>query len=132
MAASYRQPPDTDNAGGPLMQLVEQDASGDPVHARGVQIVPVSTPAVSSVAASASAVDPLVAANALRRGLLIHNDSASATLYIKFGATPTTSSYSVKLGPDQQWEMGQPIYTGLITGIWSAAVGNARITELTP
>lgn len=83
---------------------------------------------LSNVNGSASSVT-LLAANTDRRGLLLVNDS-TATLYLKYGATASTTSYSVKMEPGSYWEMPRPIYTGRIDGIWSAANGAARITEL--
>jgi hypothetical protein len=84
---------------------------------------------LSNVSSSASNVT-LLAANTDRIGVLVVNDS-TATLYLKYGATATSSSYTVKMEPGSYWEMPQPIYTGIIDGIWSSANGAARITELT-
>lgn len=94
-----------------------------------------ATAALSSVPASAST-GQLVAALAKsssvtgRLGLIIVNDSASATLYIAYAATASLTAYTEKVYPGQTWEMPSPIYGGLVSGIWDAAVGNARITEL--
>lgn len=74
----------------------------------------------------------LVAANAGRNGLMIHNTDANP-LYIKYGATAAiATSFSVKIAADTLWEMPRtPIYTGQIDGIWSVdGVGSAFITEL--
>ena len=84
---------------------------------------------LSNVASSATNVTVL-AANANRKGAIIVNDS-TAYLYLKFGATATTSSYTVKLYPDDYYEVPEPVYVGIIDGIWSAANGSARVTELT-
>lgn len=93
-----------------------------------------ATPAQSSVAASASSVS-LLAANASRLGATVYNDSASATLYVKLGTTASTTSFTVALPPQVDGIGGYyevPFgYTGAVDGIWSAAVGSARITELT-
>lgn len=89
-----------------------------------------STASLSSVASSATSVQ-LLAANSSRRRTMIVNDSASATLYVKFGTTASSSDYTFKLNPGDMYESPtQPVYTGRIDGIWSAAVGNARITEM--
>jgi hypothetical protein len=91
-----------------------------------------TTPTVSSVAASASSVTVL-AANANRKGAIITNDS-SAILYLKFGATASTSSYTVTVAgsgsaPFSNYEV--PFgYIGVIDGIWASATGNARVTEI--
>lgn len=72
----------------------------------------------------------LLAANANRLGATIHNDS-TAVLYVKFGATASTTSFTVKMVADAYYEV--PFwYTGRIDGIWASdASGAARVTELT-
>lgn len=83
----------------------------------------------TSVAASASDVT-ILAANPARKRATILNDSASATLYLLFASgTSSTTNYSVQLLPGSAWLEDQ--YTGVIKGIWSAASGNARVTENT-
>lgn len=81
----------------------------------------------TSVSASATAVT-LKAANNSRLGLTVFNDS-SAALYIKEGAGASTSDFKVKLAAGDYWEMEEPIYFGLVSGIWESATGAARITE---
>lgn len=88
------------------------------------------TSGVTSVAAAAVNTT-LLAANTDRRGATVFNDSASAILYLKLGATASTTSYTVQIPPNNYYELPSPVYTGVIDGIWSAAVGNARVTELT-
>jgi hypothetical protein len=87
-----------------------------------------STGTVTSVAGSASNVT-LLAANANRLGASIYNDS-TADLYVKCGATASTTSFTIKLSQDDYWEVPNN-YTGIIDGIWSSATGSARITEYT-
>lgn len=85
-----------------------------------------STP--TTVAASATSTTVL-AANSNRRGATIWNES-TATLYLKFGATASTTAFTVKLSAGGYYEV--PFnYTGVISGIWSAANGNALVEELT-
>ena len=87
-----------------------------------------TTPAQSSVAGSASSVS-LLASNANRLGATVFNDS-TADLYLKLGATASTTSFTVKMAAGSYFEV--PFnYTGAIDGIWSSATGSARITELT-
>lgn len=93
-----------------------------------VQAARASTATVTSV--SDSAVNQtLLAANANRLGATVHNDSASI-LYLKLGATASTTSFTTKLFQDDYYEV--PFgYTGQIDGIWSAdSTGAARITEV--
>ena len=90
----------------------------------------VATATLSNVAASASNVTVL-AANTARKRVVIHNDS-TATLYLKFGATASATSFTYKLLGGASYESpSNPIYTGKIDGIWSSATGSARVTEFT-
>jgi hypothetical protein len=87
-----------------------------------------STATLSNIAASATSVT-LLASNTIRRGASIHNDS-NQILYVKFGTTASSSSYTVRMVPQAHYEV--PFgYTGQIDGIWVSANGNARVTELT-
>lgn len=94
-----------------------------------VNIGPANAPTLANVTASASSV-PLFASNHKRIGAILVNDS-SATLYLKYGDTASTTDYSYKILGNQTWEMPDPVYTGLIDGIWDSATGTARCTELT-
>jgi hypothetical protein len=87
-----------------------------------------ATPSLANVAGSASSVT-LLAANAARLGAYVFNDSASA-LYVKFGATASASSFTVKVAAGGYYELPHPCYTGLVDGIWDSATGNARVTEV--
>lgn len=71
----------------------------------------------------------LLAANAARHKFTVFNDSTSATLYLAIGsAAASTTSYTVQLEPKDFYESA---FRGAVRGIWSAAVGAARITEET-
>lgn len=86
-----------------------------------------STATLTSVAGSATSVT-LKALNASRLAVEIYNDS-TAILYVAYAATATSSAYTKQL---QQGEsLREELYTGIITGIWASATGNARVTELT-
>lgn len=86
----------------------------------------VTATSVNDAATSTS----LLASNTARKGVIIRNDSSSI-LYIKLGATATTSE-EIKLYQDDEYIMDLPIYTGAIDGIWSAdSTGAARILEIT-
>jgi hypothetical protein len=87
-----------------------------------------SSAVLVNVADQATSIN-IVSSDATRANLTIVNDS-TAILYIKFGATASTTSFSYKIGPDGTFEMPTPIYTGAIDGIWSAdASGSARSTS---
>jgi hypothetical protein len=81
----------------------------------------------TSVASSAATVT-LIAANANRRSLTIFNNS-TAILYVAFDATATQAGAKVPIGAGGFYEMPSPIYTGVISGIWASANGNASIYE---
>lgn len=86
-----------------------------------------STVATTSTAASATSVT-LLASNANRLGATIFNDS-SAILYLKLGATASSTSYAVQMSAGSYYEA--PFrYSGVIDGIWASATGSARVTEL--
>lgn len=107
-------------------------ADGDAVYAWGdrsgrfVTTMKCGSTAQSSVAGSASSV-ALLASNVARLGAVINNDS-TAVLYVKLGATASTTSYTYKLYTDGVCEIPYG-YTGAVDGIWSSATGNARLTE---
>ncbi len=91
----------------------------------------VSTGTVTSVASLATN-QTLLALNASRKGVILNNTDAN-DLYLKYGATATTSAggwtYIIHAGAT--WEMSSPIYTGIIDGIWAAdGSGVAEITEV--
>lgn len=83
----------------------------------------------TNVASSASSV-AILAANTAREGATVFNDS-SAILYLELGsATASTSNYTVQIAAGGYYEVPYG-WTGALTGIWSAANGAARVTELT-
>jgi hypothetical protein len=87
------------------------------------------TTTLTNVSSSASSVQ-LLASREARRAFYIHNDSPN-DLFVKFGTTASTSSFTVKLLGGAFFEAPtDPIYTGRVDGIWSAASGAARITEI--
>ncbi|MBA3678576.1 hypothetical protein H0W80_00010 [Candidatus Saccharibacteria bacterium] len=81
-----------------------------------------------SVAASATSIN-LLAANTQRLGASIFNDS-TATLYVKMGTTASTTSHTVQLVGGAFYELPEPMYLGIVTGIWASATGSARISEM--
>jgi hypothetical protein len=106
------------------------------VDANGAQLTTqaAATATLANVAGSASSVT-LQAANTLRKGLVIVNDS-TAILYVKFGSAASTTSFTYFLagsvgGVPATLELPAVVYNGIVTGIWASATGNARVTELT-
>lgn len=90
-----------------------------------------ATATLSNVASSASSVT-ILASNASRKGAMVYNDSTQV-LYLKMGATASSSSYTVLIPAAGYYELpaAQYLYTGILDGIWASANGNARVTELT-
>lgn len=95
-----------------------------------------NTPSVATAAALTNVNDTaanvtLLAANVARRMAAIFNDSTEA-LFVKFGATASLTSFTVKIAAGGYYEFPFPIYVGIVDGIWAAdAAGAARITEIT-
>lgn len=87
-----------------------------------------STGTQTSVSASATTVTVL-AANSSRVGAAVYNDS-TALLYLKCGATASSTSHTVQIVAGGYWEAPYG-YTGIIDGIWASATGSARVTEFT-
>lgn len=88
-----------------------------------------STATVTSVASSATNVT-LLSANSGRKGASFYNDS-NQTSAVKFGATASFTSFTLKIPANGYYEMTGPIYTGQIDAIWNVANGNMIVTELT-
>lgn len=110
-------------------------ADGDPVtpyidvNGRSIVAFKVAVGTQTSVTGSASDV-VLLPANNARLGATIHNDS-SAMLYILLANTvSSTSVYTVSILADGYYEVPYG-YVGVVKGIWAAANGFARVTELT-
>lgn len=82
----------------------------------------------SNVGSSASVVT-LLASNSSRLGATVFNDS-NQNLFLKLGSAASLTSFTVRVTPNGYYEVPYS-YTGIITGIWSSANGNARVTELT-
>ena len=83
---------------------------------------------VTTVASSSTNVQ-LLPANASRISAKIFNDSTEI-LYVKEGSLSSTSSFTWQLLSGEAVVIND--YSGLITGIWSAANGDAKITETLP
>jgi hypothetical protein len=98
--------------------------------AHNLHVVNVADAATLSNVASSATNVTLLAANANRIGATIFNDSTQV-LYVKFGATASSTSYTVQVAASGYYEVPAPVYRGIIDGIWASANGNARLTELT-
>lgn len=82
---------------------------------------------LTSVSAATSSTT-ILASNAARKSFIVYNDSLNF-LYLAFSGTSSTTAFSTKLQAGAQYTADTTLYTGIITGIWSAASGAARVTE---
>ncbi len=108
------------------------DANGDQITDFSATVTFPASPAnatLSNVTASATSVS-LLAANVDRRQFRIHNASGKV-LYVAFGATATTTAFSILVAANADYESPMDCYTGAISGIWNGTGGAARITEVT-
>lgn len=105
------------------------DADGLQITSFSSAAVPPSSATLSSVPSSATSVT-LLAANANRRKFIIIN-AGSKILYVAYAATATTSAYTISIAANGVYESEVNDYTGVISGIWNAVNGAAKITEIT-
>lgn len=104
-------------------------ANSVPVVIASDQTTPTSATATLSNVSNTAVNATLLSANASRKGAMIYNDS-NLVLYVKFGTTATTTSFTVRMASQAYYEV--PFgYTGRIDGISTATDGSARITEMT-
>lgn len=87
----------------------------------------VTSSTIASISASASSVQ-LFASNSSAKKRHVFN-SSTVNLYLKEGASASTSSFTVRLEPFDYYEFPEPLYTGVVHGIWDSATGNALVTE---
>jgi hypothetical protein len=115
-----------------LLQFITA-ISGGSEGGGSVSETPATTAALTSVANSITSVT-ILAANPNRRTVIISNNS-SAALYLTFGATASTSTFTTTLAPlsggiASNVVLNRGDYTGVISGIWaSGGGGDAQITE---
>lgn len=97
----------------------------DPTTSSAAVVTPVAAPVTTATTV-------LLAANPARRGLVIHNNHATRFLYVKLGTLGSATDHSNRIPPRGTWELEQPVYTGDISGAWTAGTGGtAQVTELT-
>ncbi len=120
----------------PRLLFAGKDGSGN---ARTVGVTPngylislqasAPTGTLSTVPASITS-GTLLAANTSRVGFSVHNDSVSEILYLALAPGASLTTFTLKVAPSGYYE--SPVgftYVGIVTGVWSGAVGNARLTE---
>jgi len=113
----------------PTAMSADNDAVPFWLDRRGRQVVTMQagTATLANVSGATSSTT-LIAANTLRKGATIHNDS-TAILYLKFGSAASSTSFTIKMFEDDYYEVPYG-YSGIITGIWASATGAARCTEI--
>lgn len=114
-------------------KLVEIDAAGNLkiTGTLSTTAAAAGTSVLTNVASSAASVTVL-AANANRLAFTLYNDSTQP-VNVKFGTTASATSFTKRLLPNDLLttkDIGVN-YTGRIDGIWDAANGSMRVTELT-
>jgi hypothetical protein len=113
--------------------VVASDQSAIPISGSlsgSIYSLPVSASASSvSRVANSLASQTLAALNVNRKGLYLYNDS-TANCYVKFGATASLTSFTVKLFSTDTFIMEPPVYTGVVDYICDAASGSMEVNEL--
>lgn len=104
------------------------DAGGLQITTFGSGASPSTTGAVTSVSDAATN-QTLLSSNASRKGFRLYNDS-TATAYVKYGTTATSSDFTSLMLPGAYLE--EDNYAGRVDCIWASDQSGAmRITELT-
>lgn len=99
-----------------------------------VGMIGASTSTFAAVAAGTAVGGTVLAANSLRMGATVSNNS-TAIMYLNLGTAASSTRYTATLaglasGVAAYYEV--PFhYTGIITGSWSAANGSAFVKEFT-
>ena len=75
----------------------------------------------------ATATTQLAASATGRRGFIVYNDTANVLL-LKFRATASATSFTLKVAAGASWHMPDPMYTGLIHAISAGTGGTRRVT----
>jgi hypothetical protein len=89
-----------------------------------------STDAVVAQVVASVTPATLLVANANRRGAAIYNTSTTAMLYVSLGGAVSSTLFTVRIDPNGYYEL--PFnYLGLVSGVFSTALGGANVTELT-
>jgi hypothetical protein len=73
----------------------------------------------------------LQASNANRLGLTIWNDGGQR-IFVKLGATASTTSFTVKVANQSFYALMDPVYTGIVDAVTSTGTATVLVTELTP
>lgn len=112
--------------------VIEGVANGTPVPISGTVNTAVVRPANSTTAQTSvnNTSITLLASNANRLGAILYNPG-NTTVFVKLGTAVTTTDYSFPMTKGQSVELGQPVYTGAITGTVASGTQSINTTELT-
>jgi hypothetical protein len=89
-----------------------------------------SRPTGTAITTVASTVGTVVlsALNANRRTFSAYNNSTNP-LFLKLGSGAKTTDFTLMMVGSGYYELQNPVYTGVITGVWGTANGGVQITE---
>jgi hypothetical protein len=71
----------------------------------------------------------LLNANGSRKSVFLYNDSTNTGCFVKFGATASATSFTIKLFSTDTYIMDPPVYTGIIDYICDTASGSMEVNE---
>jgi hypothetical protein len=96
-----------------------------------IKKAPSTTGTITSVTSAASSTQ-LLASNSSRLGATFYNES-TAVLYLALAGSASVTAYTVQVPAGGYYELPNDGcgYTGSVFGIWAAANGACRVTELT-
>jgi hypothetical protein len=117
----------------PTAQSADNDMVTSWYDRNGAQVVTSrpATAAITRVATSTTSATVL-AANTSRKGFIVVNESA-ATMYLKFGATASATSYSIPIAAGGTYDSTGvgALHPGVLDAILASGTGNAQVTEFT-
>lgn len=115
------------------LHLIRTSTSGKLQATIGITDSQATTGTVSAIIATSSAAQT-IAANANRKGLIIHNGSSVAGFFGLSTVAASTTLYSILVASSGEYTLPGPfIYTGQVNGIFSGTSTSAvvNLTELT-
>lgn len=83
----------------------------------------------TSVTSSAAPGVVLLGQNPERKSFYVFNDSPN-TLFLNFSSSVSSQAYVVQLPSLTLYESAVPCPTGSVCGVWSAASGSAKVTDV--
>jgi|TARA_R110000782_G_scaffold245781_2_gene332473 hypothetical protein len=89
-------------------------------------------PPATSVQTSVSSIatnSVILAANSARQGVILYNQSTAILYLLLSTGTSSLTNYSLQIPANGSLSLQAGEYTGVISGLWSAANGFARVTE---